>query len=107
MTPDPKELLQKARRAIVQVGRVVTGRQIGGRNLTVFPDDVFVTSYPRSGNTWLRFLIGNLAYQEEPVSFANIEGRIPAFMKEAGFAIAEEVAHRNTLIGSMAYYRAE
>jgi hypothetical protein len=77
MTADPKELLQKARRAIVQVGRVVTGRQVAGRNLTVFPDDVFVTSYPRSGNTWLRFLIGNLAYQDEPVSFANIEGRIP------------------------------
>lgn len=36
----------------------------------------------------------------------NIEGRIPAFMKNAGFSSAEEVAHRNTLIGSMAYYRA-
>lgn len=35
----------------------------------------------------------------------NIEGKIPAFMKEAGFMTAEEVAHRNTLIGSMAYYR--
>jgi hypothetical protein len=77
MTQDPKELLRKARRAMVQVGRVVTGRQVAGRNVTVFPDDVFLTSYPRSGNTWLRFLIGNLAYQDEPVSFANIEGRIP------------------------------
>lgn len=35
----------------------------------------------------------------------NIEGRIPAFMKDAGFVSAEEIAHRNTLIGSMAYYR--
>lgn len=77
MKQDPKELLRKARRAIVQIGRVVTGRQIAGRNVGVFPDDVFVTSYPRSGNTWLRFLIGNLAYQDEPVTFANIEGRMP------------------------------
>jgi hypothetical protein len=77
MTQNPKEILRKVGRAIVQVGRVVTGRQIAGRNVTVFPDDVFLTSYPRSGNTWLRFLIGNLAYQDEPVSFANIEGRIP------------------------------
>jgi hypothetical protein len=77
MTQDPKELLRKARRAMVQVGRVVTGRQVAGRNVTVFPDDVFLTSYPRSGNTWLRFLIGNLAYQDEPVTFANIERRIP------------------------------
>jgi ubiquinone/menaquinone biosynthesis C-methylase UbiE len=36
----------------------------------------------------------------------NVDGRIPAFMKDAGFSSAEEVAHRNTLIGSMAYYRA-
>ena len=77
MRQDPKELLRKAQRAVAQVGRVVTGRQIAGRNLTVFPDDVFLTSYPRSGNTWLRFLIGNLAYQDEPVTFANIEWRIP------------------------------
>lgn len=35
----------------------------------------------------------------------NVEGRIPAFITEAGFVSAEEVAHRNTLIGSMAYYR--
>ena len=35
----------------------------------------------------------------------NIEGKLPMFMKDAGFAIAEEVAYRNTLLGSMAYYR--
>src|SRR5438552_9329342 len=47
------------------------------RDITVFPDDVFLTSYPRSGNTWTRFLVGNLIYQDEPVSFANVESRIP------------------------------
>ena len=62
---------------IAQVGRVLTGRQMAGRNLTVFPDDVFLVSYPRSGNTWTRFLIGNLIYQDEPVTFANIESRLP------------------------------
>ena len=53
------------------------GRQVAGRNLTVFEDDVFLTSYPRSGNTWTRFLIGNLIYQDQPVTFSNIESRIP------------------------------
>ena len=64
-------------RAVTQLGRVLTGRQMAGRNLTVFSDDVFLVSYPRSGNTWTRFLIGNLIYQSEPVTFANIESRIP------------------------------
>jgi SAM-dependent methyltransferase len=36
----------------------------------------------------------------------NTDGRIPALMTEAGFATAEEVAYRNTVVGSMAYYRA-
>jgi hypothetical protein len=69
--------LQRALRAIAQVGRVLTGSQFAGRNLTVFPDDVFLVSYPRSGNTWTRFLIGNLIHQTEPVSFSNIESCIP------------------------------
>jgi hypothetical protein len=60
--------MHRAGRALVQAGRVLTGKQMAGRNLTVFPDDVFLTSYPRSGNTWTRFLIGNLIYQDEPVT---------------------------------------
>jgi hypothetical protein len=64
-------------RVLGNVGRVLLGRQMAGRGATVFPDDVFLVSYPRSGNTWTRFLIGNLIYQDEPVTFANIESRIP------------------------------
>jgi len=63
--------------ALGQAGRVLTGRQIAGRGLTVFPDDVFLVSYPRSGNTWTRFLLGNLIDQKNPVTFSNIEARIP------------------------------
>ncbi len=33
------------------------GLQSPGRNLTVFPDDTFLVSYPKSGNTWSRFLL--------------------------------------------------
>jgi hypothetical protein len=47
-----------------------------GRNLTVFPSDSYIVSYPKSGNTWTRFLIGNLIADEE-ITFSNIEYFIP------------------------------
>lgn len=47
------------------------------RNFAVYADDTFLVSYPRSGNTWTRFLIANLVYPEKTVSFTNIEKLIP------------------------------
>ena len=34
-------------------------------------------SFPKSGNTWIRFLIGNLINPEVPVGFTNIERVVP------------------------------
>jgi Sulfotransferase domain len=48
-----------------------------GRSLTIFPDDVFLVSFPKSGNTWTRFLIANLIHPEKPASFSNIHELIP------------------------------
>jgi len=48
-----------------------------GRNLEVFPDDVFLVSYPKSGNTWTRFLVANLVYPENRVDFSNINHLTP------------------------------
>ena len=53
------------------------GLDIAGRTLAVRADDTFIISYPRSGNTWTRFLIANLMHPGEPVTFANIERLIP------------------------------
>jgi len=64
-----KRLKYRARRTL--------GLTRAGRDLTVFPDDIFIVSYPRSGNTWARFLIGNLLNPDDPVTFANVESRIP------------------------------
>lgn len=55
----------------------VFGLHQPGRNLQVFPDDVFLVSYPKSGNTWTRFLIANLLHPSEPATFANIDRLIP------------------------------
>jgi Sulfotransferase domain len=77
----PKSLPKGRFHEIWQAGRYVfraaAGRNMAGRALTVFPDDIFLVSYPRSGNTWTRFLIGNLLKPDDPVSFANIETCIP------------------------------
>lgn len=53
------------------------GLKPAGRNLTIFPDDTFLVSYPKSGNTWARFLIANLLRPNEDVGFYNIHGIIP------------------------------
>lgn len=47
-------------------------------NLDFRTDDVFLVSYAKSGNTWLRFLIGNLIYaQEGGVNFGNFNTIMP------------------------------
>jgi len=53
------------------------GLHCPGRDLDVFPDDVFLVSYPKSGNTWTRFLIANLLYPERNPDFTNINELIP------------------------------
>jgi Sulfotransferase domain len=57
--------------------RVLIGKEAAGSRATIFPDDVYLTSYPRSGNTWTRFLLGNLLNLNDPVTFGNIESRVP------------------------------
>ncbi|HUO26867.1 MAG TPA: sulfotransferase domain-containing protein [Candidatus Aquilonibacter sp.] len=62
---------------IKRVARYLLGTDVAGRALAVYPDDTFIVSYPRSGNTWTRFLVASLVRPAEPVSFANIERIIP------------------------------
>lgn len=48
-----------------------------GKSLKIFPDDVFLVSYPKSGNTWTRFLLGNLMFPNTPLTFANVHVLVP------------------------------
>ena len=59
------------------VAKYLLGRDIADRNVAVYPDDTFIVSYPRSGNTWTRFLIANLLHPEVEVGFANIDSFVP------------------------------
>ena len=60
-----------------RIVKYALGTDIAGRNLAVYPDDTFIVSYPRSGNTWTRFLIANLLHPGREVRFTNIESLIP------------------------------
>jgi hypothetical protein len=53
------------------------GRQAMARGVTSYDDDVWIVSYPKSGNTWTRFLVANLIAGGEPVDWSNIERWVP------------------------------
>lgn len=55
----------------------ILGRSVAGRLAPASEDAVFLVSFPKSGNTWTRFLIGNLTHPEEPVTFANVDRVVP------------------------------
>src|SRR5215469_1564735 len=55
----------------------VLGNDVAGRSFHVFPDDIFLVSYPKSGNTWTRFLLGNVLNPTERITFANVEHKVP------------------------------
>ena len=70
-------IIQRGLKHLSRTSDVLFRRLKLEREITIFPDDVFLTSYPRSGNTWTRFLLGNLVYQDDPMTFLNLERRIP------------------------------
>jgi Sulfotransferase domain len=84
------------------VVKYLLGTDLAGRNLAVYPDDTFIVSYPRSGNTWARFLIANLVFPGENVSFENIERLIPDTSTQSSRALKR--TPRPRIIKSHTYF---
>jgi hypothetical protein len=62
----------------VSAAKILTRRVQPGMSLKVRPDDTFLVSYPKSGNTWMRFLIANLLQQNPPVGLLEADCLIPS-----------------------------
>lgn len=43
----------------------------------IYPDDTFIVSYPKSGNTWVRFLIAHLITSGKEIDSNNIDAFVP------------------------------
>ena len=87
---------------LIAGGKYFFGLAPPGRNVHVFPDDVFLVSYPKSGNTWTRFLIANVVYPEKNPDFSNIDDLLP---DPEGMAVRDlEHAPRPRLLKSHQYF---
>ena len=78
-------LIKRGMKHLSRVNDVLFRRLRIERDITIFPDDIFLTSYPRSGNTWTRFLVGNLVHTEEAVTFLNVERLVPDMYKHGDY----------------------
>ena len=50
--------------------------KVSGHHMRHRKDDVFLVSYPKSGNTWMRFVLGNIVSSDR-IDFNNVNRVIP------------------------------
>lgn len=74
--PLKTRLRQAAGRARLATNFIL-GRQVLDPGVQIYSDDTWYVSYPRSGNTYWRFLTANLISKGVPVDWTNIERFAP------------------------------
>jgi len=63
--------------------KLALGLHRPGHNLLILPDDIFLVSFPKSGNTWARFLLANLLHPEQTITFTNLHRFVPDYLTGA------------------------
>jgi hypothetical protein len=63
--------------AVRRAVRRALGLDPPGRAVSVYTDDTFIVSYPKSGNTWVRFLLATLQHPDAEVDFVTVHDMIP------------------------------
>jgi len=72
-----KALQNRIWRGARKVRRDLRHRVLGVPWMDVKPDDRFLFSYPRSGNTWLRHILQHLTFESVPTEYEELEDLLP------------------------------
>ncbi|MGL4597697.1 MAG: sulfotransferase domain-containing protein [Bacteroidia bacterium] len=72
----PRTIKQYFRKFLVSIGQFDEGAFRLAID-KIYVNDTFLVSYPKSGNTWLRFLIANLIHPDQKINFRNIDQFVP------------------------------
>ncbi len=75
-----KSLKRKAFDSLNQLLDKTSGLQLqpaNGRNFPILDTDQLIVSYPKSGNTWVCFLVSNLLFPDKTINFSNVLEIIP------------------------------
>ena len=70
-------LTTQTKKHVARTARKHLSSSSAGRRIRVSESDVFITSYPKSGNTWVRFLVANMLHPDGSTDFYNINRRVP------------------------------